>query len=305
MNVGSALKLSCVGVLGGIVLRLVAMLFFFDYSTGFFIDGGIVSWVAVLFDSAISIIAAVWCVRDHASRFGAYEMKKDVITGVLTLLAVNALTITAVLQIKRHVNMVQQGQVGREHPQSTPVHLIFVVATTVFLLLLFITAMSSFTGRNVFARMKLMHLFSVLWGIVNLLFVFSYYAKSAIMAENMYMILGGSFLLFTLLYMSKMVAGLGGEKTAKNCYLMGIPAVIITLSYVVSNLILNALDIEYYSFGEIPIVIQIGYLGISVYIFTFLFTFKKNNVTKKHRFEIEPRYRYRIPAHKGKKLHIG
>ena len=47
MRVGNALKLACVGFGLGVLLRVVQMLYFFDYDTGFYTDGGVMAWLSL------------------------------------------------------------------------------------------------------------------------------------------------------------------------------------------------------------------------------------------------------------------
>ena len=46
VNVGNALKVTCVGFAAGVLLRVVQMLYFFDYDTGFYTDGGVMAWIS-------------------------------------------------------------------------------------------------------------------------------------------------------------------------------------------------------------------------------------------------------------------
>ena len=45
VNVGNALKVTCVGFAAGVLLRVVLMLYYFDYETSFYTDGGVMSWI--------------------------------------------------------------------------------------------------------------------------------------------------------------------------------------------------------------------------------------------------------------------
>ena len=47
VNVGNALKVTCVGFAAGVLLRVVQMLYFFDYDTGFYTDGGVMAWISL------------------------------------------------------------------------------------------------------------------------------------------------------------------------------------------------------------------------------------------------------------------
>ena len=47
VNVGNALKVTCVGFAAGVLLRVVLMLYYFDYETSFYTDGGVMAWVSL------------------------------------------------------------------------------------------------------------------------------------------------------------------------------------------------------------------------------------------------------------------
>lgn len=283
MNAGSALKLTCVGITGGIIFRLASMLFLFDFDTGFYRDNGIAAWGTMAFLALLAGTAVFWCLRDKRAYFGPYETRKNIGAGVVSVVSGLTLLVMSAVQAKTHTQYVRAGDIGPNFSQSSSLHVLFIGASVVFAILQLMTAAGFFTGKNLFRNVPALHLFSVVWGILNLLFTFFYYAKSAMGIENLYMIAGGAAMVFALLYMSKLIVGIGGEKTAKNCYLVGIPAVLINLTYTVSNLIVDFLGKDYYNYGEIPVAVQIGSLAVSLFILSFLFTFKKYSLKRKPR----------------------
>lgn len=303
MNAGSALKLTCVGIAGGIIFRMASLLFLFDFETGFYKDNGIAAWGIMAFLAVIAGLGIFWCQRDKRAYFGPYETRKNMGGGLVSALSALALFVMFVLQLKTHGALVQVGQVGINYSQSSGLHLLFILSSAVFGVLQLMTAVGFFTGKNLFQKVPTLHLISVVWGILNLLFTFFYYAKSAMHIENVYMIVGAAATVFSLLYMSKLIVGIGGEKTARNCYIFGIPAVLINLTYTVSNLIVNMLGKNYYNFGEIPVTIQLGSLGVSFFILAFLFTFKKYSLKRKPR--PEPGSRRQESGRGGRRFHAG
>ena len=65
VNVGNALKVTCVGFAAGVVLRVVQMLFFFDYDTGFYTDGGLMAWLSFGVPVASGLLASWMCFRSR------------------------------------------------------------------------------------------------------------------------------------------------------------------------------------------------------------------------------------------------
>ena len=71
VNVGNALKVTCVGFAAGVVLRVGQMLFFFDYDTGFYTDGGLMAWLSFGVPVASGLLASWMCFRSRRY-FGPY-----------------------------------------------------------------------------------------------------------------------------------------------------------------------------------------------------------------------------------------
>ena len=65
VNVGNALKVTCVGFAAGVLLRVVQMLYFFDYDTGFYTDGGVMAWISLALPLATGLLASWMCFRSR------------------------------------------------------------------------------------------------------------------------------------------------------------------------------------------------------------------------------------------------
>lgn len=273
MNVGGALKLTCVGMAGGVILRLANMLFFYDYDTGFYTDKGLMAWLIILFLAAIAVISQIWCRKDKSSFAIDYKMKKDFFAGITSVLCAVSLIVMAVVQWNSHQSYLGQGQVNRSFAQTSSIHLIFIVCSLLFAILQLANAYGLFTGNHPFKNFPVVQLMSVIWGGVSLLFTFIFYAKSALTVENIYMIFGDVSLVFSLLYISKIIVGMGGESVARRCFLVGIPAILINVTYSMSNLVLYLLGRNYFRVGEIPMAMQLTSLCISCYVLAFLFSY--------------------------------
>lgn len=281
MNVGSALKITCVGMGGGIIIRLIGLLFFFDYETGFYERLPFYPWISILFCVAASVCAVLWCNKDGRTNFARYTARKNAASGIISVASAVALIFVAIVQLREYINLHQAGTTGRNYAQSSAVHLLFILASFFFAGLQMLSAVMFFTGKNYYRRWPVACLISVLWGVSNLVFIFVYYAKSVMISENLYIILGNAALLLCLFYISKTVSGVGGENSARRCFQTGFFAININMAYTVSNLMAAALGNNYYSYGEIPLPIQVANLSVALFILVFLFTFRKYNVSRK------------------------
>ena len=59
VNVGNALKVTCVGFAAGVLLRVVQMLYFFDYDTDFYTDGGVMDTIVHVLAGGLDLVPTV------------------------------------------------------------------------------------------------------------------------------------------------------------------------------------------------------------------------------------------------------
>ncbi len=279
MNVGRALKITCVGIAGGIILRVINMLYSFDYNTGFYTDDGMFAWLIVAFIVAVSVLCVIMVMRDKASLRGMEE-KRSAPVGVVALLSAFALIGIGVLQGKEHLDFISLGYVGRQYPMSSDIHLLLCIAMVIFGILQVCAAIALFRGKNFFLHARLLYLLSTLWAAIYLLFVFVYFTNSSSTPENIYTLLGAGGLLLSLFYLAKLLSGVGKERTAKIFCVIAIPTVIINTTYSVSNIVLSFLGNTYFQFGELPIILQYVVAAVSLFILVELFTLRKFSAAK-------------------------
>ena len=97
VNVGNALKVTCVGFAAGVLLRVVQMLYFFDYDTDFYTDGGVMAWISLALPLATGLLASWMCFRSRRY-FGPYVPRKNVMAGVTAVLSGAVLLLSGALQ---------------------------------------------------------------------------------------------------------------------------------------------------------------------------------------------------------------
>ncbi len=66
-----------------------------------------------------------------------------------------------------------------------------------------------FQGKNNLARVPLLYLTAVVWGVAYLVLVYVFYAKSSSFVENFFAVIGGASTLLALFYLCKLLAGDG------------------------------------------------------------------------------------------------
>ncbi len=274
MNVGRAVKITCVGVAGGIILRVVNMLYSFDYKTGFYTDSGMFAWLIMAFVALVSLLCVIMVFKDRGSLRGIGE-NRSVPVGIITLLSAAALLGAGFLQGQEHLRLISQGYIGMQFPMSSDLHLILCITMVIFGILQIFTAFVFFRGKNFFTHARLLYLLATLWAAVYMIFVFVYFTNSSAMLENIYALAGAGGILISLFYLAKLLSGVGKERSAKIFYVVAIPTVILNMTYSVSNIVLSFLGNTYLDLGEPPVMLQYIVASVSLFILALLFTFRK------------------------------
>ena len=275
MNAGNALKVTCVGFGGGVLLRTIQMLYYFDYKTGFYKDGGFMAWCSLIFVLLTSLLAAVMCFCSRRY-FGAYVPRKNTMLGVVAALSGVALIASAVLQAADYQVFLKTGASDYDSAGRGVIHIAFLVSCFLFGAIQLFAAVGFFQGKNSFRKVPLLYLVAVVWGIAYLILVYMFYAKSSSFVENFFAVFGGASTLLSLCYLCKLFAGVEEASAAKRVFVAGIFSVVLTVTYSFSNLALLVLGKSYS--GEIPFMFQLSSLGVSLYLLVFLMTFRKHSI---------------------------
>ena len=184
VNVGNALKVTCVGFAAGVLLRVVQMLYFFDYDTGFYTDGGVMAWISLALPLATGLLASWMCFRSRRY-FGPYVPRKNVMAGVTAVLSGAVLLLSGALQ---WMDLRLQLAAGGEY---VALHGLFLGCCLLFGLVQLFLSVGFFTGKNSLEKARLLYLVGVLWGVAYLILVYVFYAKSSSFVENFFAVLGG------------------------------------------------------------------------------------------------------------------
>ena len=268
---GGAVGAACVGVAAGVVLRVVQMLYRFDYASGFYTDGGFLAWVGL---AAVVAAGAVGCLLCLAARksFGAYVFRKNTALGAFAMLSGALLIASGFLQAADYVRYLRTGVSSYDAAERGAIHVAFFALCFLFGLVQIAAGVSFLRGRDLPRRLPLLYLAGVLWGVAYLLLVYIFYAKSTSFVENFFAVAGGACLLLSLFYLCEVFAGVTPERAARRLFPYGIFAVVLNVTYSFSNLALLALGKSYV--GEINPMIQLSCLGVALFLLVFLMTFR-------------------------------
>lgn len=277
MNVGNALKVTCVGFTAGVLLRVVQMLYCFDYVTGFYTDGGVLAWLSLGIPVICCLLAGFMCFKSRRY-FGPYVARRNGLAGAAGILSGVALIASGILQALDYMEYLQTGISKYDSAQRGAIHVAFFAACFLFGLVQLFTSVGFFTGKNSLEKAPLLYIVGVVWGIAYLILVYVFYAKSSSFVENFFAVIGGVSMLLSLFYLCKLLAGVDEEAAAKRLFVSGIFAVVLTVTYSFSNLALLLLGKSY--LGEIPAMIQLSSLGVALFLLLFLVTFKKYSLRR-------------------------
>ena len=277
MNVGNALKVLCVGFGAGIVLRVVQMLYFFDYSTGFYTDGGVVAGCSLGLPLLAAVLSGFMCFKSRRY-FGAYVPRRNVLVGGAAIASGLVLIVSAVLQGVDYLGYLKTGVTGYDFAHLRLLHFAFLITSLLFGFLQIYMSAGFFTGKRNLQKAPLLYLIAVAWGMVNLILTYVFYAKSSSFVENFFSVISSASLLMTLFYLCKLFAGVDEEGAAKRVFVSGGLAVVLTVTYCFSNLVLMLLGRKYT--GEIPAPIQLSSLSVALFALTFLINFRKYSLRR-------------------------
>ncbi len=277
MNVGNALKVLCVGFGAGVVLRVIQMLYFFDYSTGFYTDGGVVAGCSLGLPLLAALVSGIMCFKSRRY-FGPYVPRRNVLVGGTAIFSGLVLIVSAVLQAVDYLGYLKTGITRYDFSHQKIIHFAFLITSLLFGALQLYMSVGFFTGKRNLQRMPLLYLVAVAWGVANLILAYVFYAKSSSFVENFFSVISCASMLMTLFYLCKLFAGVDEEGAAKRVFVSGGLAVVLTVTYCFSNLALMLLGRQYT--GEIPAPIQLSSLSVALFVLTFLINFRKYSVRR-------------------------
>ncbi len=277
MNVGNALKVLCVGFGVGVVLRVVQMLYFFDYATGFYTDGGLVAGLSLGLPLLAAVVNGVMCFKSRRY-FGPYVPRRNALVGGAAVFSGLVLIVSSVLQGIDAFHFWQTGLSGYDFAHQKTIYFAFLLASLLFGGVQLYMSVGFFTGQRNLQAVPLLYLAAVAWGIANLILAYVFYAKSSSFVENFFSVISCASLLMSLFYLCKLFAGVDEEGAAKRVFVSGGLAVVLTVTYCFSNLALMLLGRQYV--GEAPGPIQLSSLSVALFVLTFLINFRKYSLRR-------------------------
>lgn len=259
----NGVKLICVATAAAIALRSLLMLFFFDFDTGFYTDGGWTAWLSLLLPAAAVAAAAALCRRDQES-LGPWQSLRRPVLGALAALSGALLVTSALVMAVDFRAYLDTGASQFESVRQGANHVLYIAASLLFGAVQLAGAAGLVSGRDLFVKAPLLYVPAVLWGVANLVMVYVFYAKFSSPVENVFSMVGAAALLLALLYLCRLFAGAGPQGAGLRLLMTGGPAVMLTVGSQTVDLAMRLSGKTYA--GELPSCCQLSVLGVGLFV---------------------------------------
>lgn len=140
-----------------------------------------------------------------------------------------------------------------------------------------------FANERVFAKLKIIELIPVIYGVVLIMYVYVHYAVSLLVTENIFTIVGSCALLLALLYKGKLLSQTDDNLNAyRRTVFFTAMSLTISISYFYSNALIFIINKD--KLVDFPVLLQFLNLIFAIYILVFLLTIKTNDykIVKKY-----------------------
>lgn len=268
-KISAGFKMALGALAAGLVLRVIVMLFFYDYDTGFYTDGGLTAWLSLLLPG-LAAGGAAWLFCRTGQSYGRYVRKKHGLPAILAFLSGFVLLQEAVRQAMDFQSFLKTGLSQYDAAMQPLIFWFFVAASLVFGLVQLVVGAALTTGRNPFRGAPLLYMAGVLWGISYLIVVYVFYAKSSCFVENFFSVVGAAALLVALLYACKLCSGVDDAGAAQRLFAAGGFLLAWEIPYLAANLLTRLLGKSYS--GEQPAGYQLSALCAAAFLGVFLWT---------------------------------
>lgn len=270
LNIGTGLWLIVAGAALGLVLRLVQMNLFFDFETGFYTGpGAALAWLSLLIPAAMAAVGAV-CFRRSAGDFGARDRKAARGPGIFAGFSGGVLVVEGAYMLADFA--AKTGVHQFETVRGPVLHILLAALSLALGALNAAMAVWLCTGRDPFKKAPLLYLVGVAWGMVQLVAVYIYYARSSSLVENIFSMGGSAVLLVALFYLCAALAGFQEAQSLRRMLTIGGFAAAVLIPYDITNIVLAMTGRTY--FGEAPAVYALGRLSVVLFLTAFMLSAK-------------------------------
>lgn len=277
LSINTGLKLVVWGIPLGLLLRLAQLSFFFDFDTGFYTDGGVTAWLSLLLPAAMALAAAV-CFHKNGRAFTGREPVPAKGPGAFAGASGGTMLMMGCYMLKDYASYNSLGLVAFETTRNTGLHIALAVLCLVFGLLQSVTAAWLCMGSDMYKKAPLLYLPGVAWGMLMLVAVYVFYARSSSTVENLFTLVGSALMLMSLFYLCAALGGSGEPRSLERLCVFGGLTAVLVIPYDLSNVVFAMTGRTY--FGEMPGLYSLVRLLVGMFILAFMLSSYRTGVDK-------------------------
>jgi hypothetical protein len=224
-----------------------------------------ISYLAIALALFLFLVCVVINIFDRKTA-PVYSVKKNPVAGVMSALAGVGMVAISFLELMS-VDPTDEYYI---------VYLFSALISIVAVVVLALMSKIHFTGNAVTSGISALFVFPALWGCVELISEFLNSTKASISTSDMTEMFCYIFLTLYLFAQSMILSRVKGRNPVKACFIYGLPAVSIALtygSYIIANFVKENTGLK-------TVVSGVSYILIAVYVLVFVIELSRNSLTK-------------------------
>lgn len=234
-------------------------------------SGMTVAYTVIGIAIALLIVSWIICICDRKTA-QVYRVKKNPIAGILAIAGGIAVAASSFLSVVNN-------HTESEYFVMSLISAFFAVPAAIALIIM---SKVHFLGKTTISGISAIYIFPALWGCAELVTEFLNATKISVSATDMTDLFCYIFITLYFFYHAMIVSRVKGKNPVKSCFVFGLPASAITITYGAYKICYASRAVE--SLGISTLATGVLYIVIGLYIFSFLFEMGRNTLSK---FEVE------------------
>ena len=267
MNIKRISVFALFAAVAAAVLRSVQFLGFFDSSTGFFRDNGLISVAALLTVFLIPVVTALTAAAKK-TLYGRVRFHRNIPAGVFALFCGGLLAFGIKLLYEEYLLQSRGMAFTAMGISFRGPFMWFTLAMAAFML---ISAVAWISGKAVYQHAKFLYLISVAWALSLILYVFIHYSISVLTTENIFIIILSCASAMAFMAQARFFSDLNPQgKSLRLLVPSTLTAAVMMSSYAASGIVVRLADIH--PKYEVSLSLEIIILSVGLYMFAVLFS---------------------------------
>lgn len=248
----------------------LASLFFLD-SAGYFLgmNGMTISYLVIGLALGLFLLCVLINIIDKKTA-QVYAVKKNYIAGAMAILSGCVIAGSSFIQILN-----RQTEIESEFFLMNIITTCLAIVAAIALVLM---AKVHFSGLSTVSGVSVIYIFPSLWGCAKLVSEFLNATKVSVAATDMTALFCYIFITLYFFSHSMIVSKVKGRNPVKACFIYGLPAAALSITYGVYRVLYALRAVE--NIGFSTVVEGLGFAIIGVYIVSFIFEMSRNTLSK-------------------------